>query len=73
MTMRGVCIFNSLAAALNQGDLLFSHISRFSIGLRNGSSVFFPLFVTASKRIELQKPEWTTFEILKFYANEWSL
>jgi len=25
---------------------------------------FFTLFVTASKRIELQKPDWTTFEAL---------
>ena len=46
--------------------------------------VFFTLFTTASKRIELQKPDWTTFEalsqsfqklsqFLKFYANEYVL
>ena len=46
--------------------------------------VFFTFFATASKRIELQKPDWTTFEalsqsfqklsqFLKFYANEYVL
>ena len=52
----GDCSFNGLAAALDQRDL-FSEIRLFSMVLRNCILQFFYSFVTASKQIELQKPD----------------
>ena len=60
----GLCSFNGLAAALDQ-ETYFQKSDVFQWFCKMAFWYFFTFFMTASKPIELQKPDWTTFEAFR--------